>query len=322
MTKRKCNPESQEARELLLFAVNDGDLYRQRITPIIANVKKKIKKGTYDATLALKLWRYAADAAATKYTKEFDTPHRGSSFGIFTVPMRNEVAALMQAYYEDELRYAENPSPRVTEKQLETLVKRINEAAGTPLEPYVNVAGKFTAQVGNYHLSGAYGGWKLEQITNAQGGTRDITYGYVPKRDLYEQLQAILTGSRLGLHKENPSPRIGTAHPKRRSAITKKTPSKRLVARRKANVKKGYFPNPLLNKSNRSIASIKHSPFGTFVVLSGKSQSAIESLQHEIATFVNQREALKFAEWWAKNNPEYFVGVYDLAPGFQRGFYK
>jgi hypothetical protein len=45
--------------------------------------------------------------------------------------------------------------------------------------------------------------------------------------------------------KDNPAPRIGTAHPKRRSQITKKAPSPRLVSRRVKNTRKGYFPNPV-----------------------------------------------------------------------------
>ena len=43
---------------------------------------------------------------------------------------------------------------------------------------------------------------------------------------------------------KNPAPRIGTARPKRVSQITKKAPSKRLVARRRKNTDEGYFPNP------------------------------------------------------------------------------
>jgi hypothetical protein len=42
----------------------------------------------------------------------------------------------------------------------------------------------------------------------------------------------------------NPAPRIGTAKPKRRSQVTGKAPSKRLVARRAKNKRRGYFPNP------------------------------------------------------------------------------
>jgi len=43
----------------------------------------------------------------------------------------------------------------------------------------------------------------------------------------------------------NPAKRIGAAHPKRRSAATHAAPTARLVRRRKANVKQGYFPNPV-----------------------------------------------------------------------------
>src|SRR5450756_2136636 len=107
----KSDVSSEEAWELYLFGVNDADLYRQRIEPILANLKKKIKKGTYDETLALKRWKYAADDGAQRYTKEYSGMSRGgSSFGVFTVPMRKEVALLMQSHYEDELRYAQNPS--------------------------------------------------------------------------------------------------------------------------------------------------------------------------------------------------------------------
>ncbi len=38
--------------------------------------------------------------------------------------------------------------------------------------------------------------------------------------------------------------RVGTAKPTRKSQITGKAPSKRLVKRRKSNTTPGYFPNP------------------------------------------------------------------------------
>jgi hypothetical protein len=38
--------------------------------------------------------------------------------------------------------------------------------------------------------------------------------------------------------------RVGTAKPLRKSQITGKAPSKRLVKRRKTNTTPGYFPNP------------------------------------------------------------------------------
>jgi hypothetical protein len=45
-------------------------------------------------------------------------------------------------------------------------------------------------------------------------------------------------------YKGNPATRKGTTKVYRKSQVTKKPPTKRLVARRKTNVKKGYFPNP------------------------------------------------------------------------------
>ena len=38
--------------------------------------------------------------------------------------------------------------------------------------------------------------------------------------------------------------RVGTAKPTRKSQITGKAPTKRLVKRRKSNTTPGYFPNP------------------------------------------------------------------------------
>jgi len=50
--------------------------------------------------------------------------------------------------------------------------------------------------------------------------------------------------------KSNPAKRIGTARPKRVSQITKRPPTKRLVARRRKNTDAGYFPNPAPVKQN------------------------------------------------------------------------
>ena len=58
------------ATELILFVDNDGDLYRQQFMPIIENLARKIKRGVYDPTLAIKLWMYLMDAGAKKYIKD------------------------------------------------------------------------------------------------------------------------------------------------------------------------------------------------------------------------------------------------------------
>ena len=60
---------STEARELDLYAENTAELYGQ-FKSIIGNLTKRIDRGTYDAALAPKLWRYWYDAAARGYARE------------------------------------------------------------------------------------------------------------------------------------------------------------------------------------------------------------------------------------------------------------
>jgi hypothetical protein len=62
---------STEARELYLYADNDGQLYKQKREPIEKNLMKKIEKGKYNSKLAVKLWMYLADAGSKKYDKDF-----------------------------------------------------------------------------------------------------------------------------------------------------------------------------------------------------------------------------------------------------------
>lgn len=84
---------------------------------------------------------------------------------------------------------------RITEKDLENLVHRINTAAGTPLTYSTKGGEKFVANISNYHLDYAYGGVKLVQTVNEGGGIRNVsTGGYGTKRELYHQLTAYLAG--------------------------------------------------------------------------------------------------------------------------------
>ncbi len=63
--------DTDAVNELDSFIMNDEDLYRRRFMPIITNIKRKIKKNTYDHEKAQKLWMYLIDDAARKYVKEF-----------------------------------------------------------------------------------------------------------------------------------------------------------------------------------------------------------------------------------------------------------
>ena len=87
---------------------------------------------------------------------------------------------------------------RITEKQLEAVVQRINTMTGNPLHSWEQVtesSGRVrnVAQIGNYHLDWAYGGVMLVQMMNTGGGIITVT-GRGTKRECYDQLQAFLCG--------------------------------------------------------------------------------------------------------------------------------
>lgn len=88
-------------RELVLYATNDGDLYRRQAQPIMQNMARKILAGKYDAKLAVKAWRYFTDAAAKKYGKEFGS---GDGFKIFSPADREQAAKEMVDQYAEEIQ--------------------------------------------------------------------------------------------------------------------------------------------------------------------------------------------------------------------------
>lgn len=94
-----------EARELQLYIVNDGELYKGKAKAIIANLKKKYEKGTYDEEKAIKGWGYLAEDGAKKYHKEFGSG--GSWSALFPKAVRNEVAKELEAYYKEEVMETE-----------------------------------------------------------------------------------------------------------------------------------------------------------------------------------------------------------------------
>ena len=87
---------SDDARELINYAENDGQLYRQSAVPIMKNLTKKYKKDIYDSNMAQKLWKYHADRAAKKYAKE--------NGGTFSVSVRKEVAQQMERDWHSEMK--------------------------------------------------------------------------------------------------------------------------------------------------------------------------------------------------------------------------
>jgi hypothetical protein len=91
---------------------------------------------------------------------------------------------------------------RVTEKELDGIVARINRITGNPETSYTKSAeGKYSQNAGNYHLSWAYGGVTLHQML--ESGSRDVLgCGYVSKRELRDQMYAFIHGLSTGLSTE------------------------------------------------------------------------------------------------------------------------
>lgn len=92
---------------------------------------------------------------------------------------------------------------RVTKERLEAIVKRINNYTNSPETSYTRQPdGKLKSNPGNYHLNGAYGGWKLSRNSlDGHGQTDVLSCGYVSKRELESLLFAFIRG--LDFQEEN-----------------------------------------------------------------------------------------------------------------------
>lgn len=85
---------------------------------------------------------------------------------------------------------------RITEKQLNNAVLVLNQLTKSPIATYVkDKKGKYKSQIGNFHLSYAYGGVSLHRICNDGGGIDDVfRCGHVPKRELWNRIQSMIVG--------------------------------------------------------------------------------------------------------------------------------
>ena len=85
---------------------------------------------------------------------------------------------------------------RITEKMLESRVNHLNKLTNSPETSYTkSESGQYVANIGNYHLSFAYGGVALERMECA-GGSVSSTFncGHVPKRELMQRIDAYIAG--------------------------------------------------------------------------------------------------------------------------------
>jgi len=83
---------------------------------------------------------------------------------------------------------------RISLSRLGRKIDLLNHITKNPGKPYTWENKETTSQPGNYHLSGAYGGWELDQICKS-GGSRDVlNTGHIPKRELYHLICAYMEG--------------------------------------------------------------------------------------------------------------------------------
>lgn len=90
---------STEEKDVYDYTTNNGDIYRQRITPIIKNLKQKIGKKVFDQKLAVKLFVYAVEDGIKAYNKEFKTSIKLSPAS------RLIVAEEMLEHYQEEIGF-------------------------------------------------------------------------------------------------------------------------------------------------------------------------------------------------------------------------
>jgi hypothetical protein len=103
--------EHTAAKELVMYADNDSQLYRTSHQPIVANLKKKVKKGVYDHEKATKLWGYHADRAAQKYAKEHGDGQPWHK--MFTPSDRKQAAKWFANGNKEEIHEALDPGSAV-----------------------------------------------------------------------------------------------------------------------------------------------------------------------------------------------------------------
>ena len=84
---------------------------------------------------------------------------------------------------------------RITRAFLEAKARTLNGMTKSPLEPYRTVDGKAVANVGNYHVSGAYDGYCLHRMATEGGGAADVLdCGHVSAKQLAGLMSAYMAG--------------------------------------------------------------------------------------------------------------------------------
>jgi hypothetical protein len=84
---------------------------------------------------------------------------------------------------------------RITRNFLEAKATTINTMTKSPRDSSCIVDGVYVSNIGNYHISGAYGGYCLHQMVNESGAVNDVfDCGYIPAKQLAALMSAFIKG--------------------------------------------------------------------------------------------------------------------------------
>ena len=84
-----------ESRELALYTINTGEIFRGQTHAVIANLARKMKQGKFDKALAVKAFEYVAETGSKSYKKDF-------GYG-FSKSDRKLAAAEMLDHYMEQI---------------------------------------------------------------------------------------------------------------------------------------------------------------------------------------------------------------------------
>lgn len=269
------------ARELFLYIINDGDLYRQNISMVLKNLQKKIAKGNYDPKKALKLWGYSAEWGAQKYARDFG----GTWHSMFNASTRREVAKQLADYYEEALRETNprrrkrtrrNAGSRFTRKDLRELVADLNQSY------------KLTDKTGKLRAGGAYGMSRIEWVypdtsisdITGFGSPREVWGKFTPEYHIKYYKQR--TRERKKFMRGNPRSRTGRyPYDPAASTIIMVPPSMRTTRKMKRKTKK-------TKKVKRNACSTKDNP----PVPKGKRKGEVftrKGKKYRVVSFTNSK---------------------------------
>jgi hypothetical protein len=85
---------------------------------------------------------------------------------------------------------------QATISAIQANLEYLNRITGSPATPYTRGAdGKLTANVGNFHLYRAYGGYSIHRMANESGGiTNPCGHGVFSKREVFDRLTNFIAG--------------------------------------------------------------------------------------------------------------------------------